>query len=54
MSLRWYRSQLYVVSRNRCIAILIDKANRQDAFWAKVQNLWERMTTWKPDSTAAQ
>ncbi|MCU1305124.1 MAG: hypothetical protein JWQ87_5408 [Candidatus Sulfotelmatobacter sp.] len=34
---RWHRGQLYVLSPNKVVDMLIDKANRNDRIWAQIE-----------------
>ena len=39
----WYSGELYVLNRNRAVALLIAKADRADRFWAAVEGLIRRV-----------
>jgi hypothetical protein len=39
----WYDKELYVLNRNRIVDLLIRKADRAEAFWARMECWFRRL-----------
>ena len=39
----WYRGKLYPMTRSRALAIIVDKADRSEQRWAKVEQFISKM-----------